>query len=635
MSGVNKEISSTQRQLKDVERLLKMDPGNTELLRQKYELLNKSIESTEKKLDGLKEAEQQVQEQFARGDISEEQYNALKREIIETEAKLGQLRTEAQKTDSAIKGIDEKPVEEVEEAADDAKKALKNAGQEASNFGDYLKAGAIIEGAKGIASALKETAEETKEFQKIMASLEISSEKAGYSAQQTAESYRELYGYIADDQTTATTLANLQKLNLSQEELTRLMKGTIGAWAEYGDSIPIDGLAEAINETVKVGQVTGTFADVLNWAGTSEDAFNEKLEAAGSEAERVNLVMEELANQGLIDSAEAWKENNKALYESNVAAADLQQQMALLGELIQPILTEITEKVIQVLTWFNGLDSETQMFILTIIGLVAVMGPLISVFEKFSSLISFITAHPIVLLIAAIVALVALIAAKGDEIQQILKKVDDFLENVFEKDWREIFGSGLGTILNNFFANFKNIWESVKSISNGLINFIRGVFTGDWERAWSGVKEIFVGIFKGIYAAASIPINGIVTMLNGLIDGANWVIKQLNKISFENPFTGKEIGINIPQIGNIPFFANGGVLSKGSAIVGDAGPELLTMMGNKAIVEPLTKQTTNTTNLGGINMVIYGAPGQDVNELADLVSEKINAQVERKGAAFS
>lgn len=135
-----------------------------------------------------------------------------------------------------------------------------------------------------------------------MGSLEVSSQNAGYTAEQTAESYRTLYGVLADDQTAATTTANLQALGLSQEELSTVIEGTIGAWATYGDSIPIDGLAESINETVKTSTVTGTFADMLNWAGTSEDAFNEKLAACGSESERVNLVMQEMANQGLVDA---------------------------------------------------------------------------------------------------------------------------------------------------------------------------------------------------------------------------------------------------------------------------------------------------------------------------------------------
>mgnify|MGYP000677139777 CR=1 FL=1 len=81
-----------------------------------------------------------------------------------------------------------------------------------------------------------------------MASLEASSGLAGYSAEQTEEIYEKLFGVLGDDQTAATTTANLQALGLEQNELTELVNGTIGAWAKYGDSIPIDGLAESINE---------------------------------------------------------------------------------------------------------------------------------------------------------------------------------------------------------------------------------------------------------------------------------------------------------------------------------------------------------------------------------------------------
>ncbi len=88
LSDVNGQIRSTQSQLKDVERLLKLDPKNTELLRQKQELLTKSIGETKEKLDVLQKTEKYVQQQFKEGKVSEEQYNALKREIVSTEMSL-------------------------------------------------------------------------------------------------------------------------------------------------------------------------------------------------------------------------------------------------------------------------------------------------------------------------------------------------------------------------------------------------------------------------------------------------------------------------------------------------------------------------------------------------------------------
>ncbi len=106
-----------------------------------------------------------------------------------------------------------------------------------------------------------------------MASLEVSSERAGYSAEETAETYKTLYGVLGDDQTAATTTANLQAIGLEQDKLTELTNAAIGAWATYGDSIPIDGLAESINETIQAGTVTGNFADVLNWASLEGETF--------------------------------------------------------------------------------------------------------------------------------------------------------------------------------------------------------------------------------------------------------------------------------------------------------------------------------------------------------------------------
>lgn len=650
LSGVNKEIRETSSELRDVERLLKLDPQNTELLRQQYELLSRQIDQTEKKLDALREAEKDVQQQMQQGKVSEDQYNALKREIIATESSLRDLKGRAGDAERALNGIDEKPVEDVERAADDARDALKkidekqvkeveraadsasdaleDAGKSASNFGDYLKANAVTEGAKALVSAVKDLATETKEYSKIMGTLETSSEKAGYSAEQTNVIYERLYQVLGDEQTAATTTANLQAIGLSQKDLITITRQTIGAWAQYGDSIPIDGLAESINETIKAGQVTGTFADVLNWAGTSEDEFNAKLEEAGSAAERANLVMQEMSNQGLQQASDEWVKNNEALVENNQAQAELQEQMAELGEKVLPILTDITSMVSGMLTWFNNLDPQMQSFIAVVVLLIAAIGPATVAIQGMQAAIAAVSANPAILatagIIAAVVLLVAAIAAYGDEIQAYLQKLDDFLQNIFAKDWKEVFGPIIGEALNMFFANVKNIWDSVKLILDGIIDFIRGVFTGDWERAWNGIVQIFAGIFKGLEASAKAPINAVIGLVNGAISGINGLINGINKLP----------GVDIPTLGKIPYLAKGGVLLSGSAIVGEAGPEILTMSGNRAVVQPLTNQYTSNTSMGGVVLNIYGAPGQDVRELADIIENELAGRIERREAAY-
>lgn len=295
--------------------------------------------------------------------------------ISQKRSELNQAKTALNTYKSSLDDVEQKLKSGAAKTEDYTNK-LDSFGNKAKGIGDKLSG--VSKAAVGIVGAAAATVPATEEYRKIMGSLEISSEKAGYSAEQTAQSYKTLYGVLSDDQTAATTTANLQALGLSQENLTTMINGTIGAWATYGDSIPIDSLAEAINETVKTGVVTGTFADMLNWAGTSEDAFNEKLAACSSESERANLIMQEMASQGLTQAGLKWQENNKNLVKGNQATADLQAATAELAETIAPIITQITQIVAGLVEKFNALPPGTQQVIAGFLLLIATAGPLIS-----------------------------------------------------------------------------------------------------------------------------------------------------------------------------------------------------------------------------------------------------------------
>lgn len=347
-----------------------------------------------------------------------------------------------------------KGLEEVEEKlksgaarTEDYQKKLESFGNKAKDAGDKISG--VSTAAAGLIGAVAATVPATEEYRKIMGSLEVSSEKAGYSADQTAESYRTLYGVLSDDQTAATTTANLQALGLSQQDLTTMINGTIGAWATYGDSIPIDGLAEAINETVKTGVVTGTFADMLNWAGTSEDAFNEKLAACSSESERANLIMQEMADQGLTQAGEKWQENNKNLVEGNKATADLQAATAEMAETISPIITQVTQIVAGLVEKFNALPPGAQQVILGFIMLVAAASPLITGIGNISLGVKALTpllsglwgimkANPIGTVVTVIGLLVAAFVTAYEKCEWFRDGVDAILDGISDAiDWLE------------------------------------------------------------------------------------------------------------------------------------------------------------------------------------------------------
>ena len=336
----------------------------------------------------------------------------------------------------------------------------------AKNVSDNLSG--VSTAAAGVLAGAAAMVPATEEYRKIMGSLEVSSELAGYTAEQTKEIYEQLFGVLGDDQSAATTTANLQAWGLTQEQLREITNGTIGAWAKYGDSIPIDGLAEAINETVKAGKVTGTFADVLNWAGTSEDGFNEKLALCKTESERANLVMQELANQGLTQAGEKWQENNKNLVDGNKASAEMKEQTAELAETIAPLVTEVTGFLAGLLEGFNNLPGGVQIAIGVIIALVASLSAVFSVIGTVSSGISALTtllgpvtagtlgfnaawlACPITWVILAIVALIATFVTLYNkcewfrngvnkifgDIKEFFKGIKAWFVDVFDFEWK-------------------------------------------------------------------------------------------------------------------------------------------------------------------------------------------------------
>lgn len=856
LSGVNKEIGTTQRDLKDVERLLKLDPKNTELLRQRFELLGKEVKKTEEKLDTLKTAEKQVQQQVKEGKVSIDQYNDFKREIAETEQQLDRLKEAAKASNPVLQEVGQyaKSIAEGTEKMAGALDKIKGAASIASGATIAAGAGAVkqisdIDSAVGSFIAQTGMAKEYSDYWRDAMSRiyknnygddyeDISSAMAEINKQlkivdsgemvslaEDAFALRDTFGYdipesiravkalIQNFGITGSDAFNLiatgaqngldysgelldsiseysvqfGKVGLDANDMFQIMQSgaDAGAWNldKVGDAIKefsiriIDGSDTTVGGLSAIGYSAGVSAQEINetteeienlekqlqYATLEQQGFNDKtseltrlknadkitkytkeLEAAKSklaaltgETDSSGKSMDELikkfgeggpsAKEAFLEVVSAidqiedpiqknavgvnlfgtmWEDLGEnvvgelaGISEGAYSAGDalgsikdakydnLQSKIETIGrdietniiipivEQLMPTIEGAVDKVSGFIEGFSEMSDEQKEMALVIAGVIVALPFLISMLSTVltvigtvstgialftgaatsgsaaatglsvalkgvSSICSFIAANPIVLLIAAIVGLVVLLATKGDEIQACMQRVDDFLQNIFAKDWTEVFGPVIGDSLNAFFATVKSIWDSVKKIFDGIIDFVRGVFTGDWERAWNGVKEIFSGVFGGLVSIAKIPLNGIIGAINGGISGINTMISGLNGIKVDIPdwvpgLGGKSFGFNIPEIGKIPYLAKGGILSRGSAVVGEAGPELLTVSGNSAKVEPLTNATTNNSYLGGVNMYIYGAPGQSVDELAEKISEKINNMTERDRTVFA
>ena len=615
LAGTNKEIKSTQSQLKDVEKLLKLDPTNTTLLEQKQRLLADAVGETRSKLDTLKEAEKQVQTQFQKGEVSQQQYDALQREISATEQSLKSLESQAGQSKSAM-----------EKLADAANKVKSGADNIASSAGKIQQAFApATAAAAGLAGAVIATVPATEELREDLSKLDASAKDNKVSVDAARDAWRAFAVQSGETDSAVEATANLLQAGFTESNLQKAVEGLAGAAQRFPDTLKIESLADSLQETLATGSATGQFGELLDRLGIGAENFSAQLAECKTEAEAQNLALQTLANAGLNESYNAWKQNNEEMLANKEANLAMQESLAELAEIVLPYITMVIEKVTELIDWFTGLDSETQILIATIIGFVAAISPVAGAISGISSAISFLIANPIVALVAAIVALVVLIATKGDEIQAILQKLDDWLQGVFATDWTELFGPILGETLNFFFATVKNIWDSVKQIFDGVIDFIRGVFTGDWERAWNGVVEIFSGLMGMLETVAKAPINGVIWLLNTAISAINDLIAGLNSISFKLPdwLGGGSFGINIPSIPRIPYLAKGGMLEDGMAVVGEAGPELLTVGNGRAVVQPLPGNTGKIESLlGSIDSRIGGQ-----GELTIVVPVSLNGRI--------
>lgn len=248
LSNINQQIKTLGSEMKAVTSAFDAGDKSEEALAAQTGVLTRQIEAQEQKLAQLQKGLAASAEKYGENDTKTLRWaqavNDATAELNSLKAKLSQASGE---------------MDDLEQETDDAADALKEAESAGSGFGETLKGailgGGIVSGIQALVGGVKDLVESTTEYRKIQASLEVSSQRAGYSAEETAATYGQLYGVLGDDQTAATATANLQAIGLEQEQLTQLTNAAIGAWASYGDSIPIDGLAEAINETAKVGLV--------------------------------------------------------------------------------------------------------------------------------------------------------------------------------------------------------------------------------------------------------------------------------------------------------------------------------------------------------------------------------------------
>jgi len=221
-----------------------------------------------------------------------------------------------------------------------------------------------------LTAAMVKLGKSAQEVQKGFAKLNTSFMNMGASTEQATQTYKELFSFLGDHDRAIEAAQNLAAITTEEEKLAEWTNALQGAFATFGDSLPIEGLAEAANETIKVGKVTGVMADALNWAGVSEDAFNASLAQTTSLEEREALVRSTL-NGLYSNSAKLYEVNNQATKRYNESQANLNLALAQASAYTTPFLTSINNLGATLLTVLGPALSAVATYLTAFIELIA------------------------------------------------------------------------------------------------------------------------------------------------------------------------------------------------------------------------------------------------------------------------
>ena len=376
-----------------------------------------------------------------------------------------------------------------------------------------------------------------------MAKLDTAFVASGHSSEAAKQTYSDLNAVLGDSGQATEAAQHLAKLTKSEQELQTWTDICTGVYATFGESLPIEGLTEAANETAKTGVLTGGLTDALNWAGIGEEKFQEKLDACSGEQERQKLIMDTL-NKTYSKASEQYKENNKDVMEANKAQEKLTDAFAEFGRVGEPILTAIKEKIAEmvsaavphleafvnkvkdIIQWVKENGETVHTWVGIIIGASAAIGTFLLILNwgtimtaaanavkvvrtAILGMNAAMLANPVGLVVAAIVGLVAAFIYLWNNVEgfrkfwietwNTIKKVAsaawDWVKKTFSDAWnwcKKVWNAAPGF--------FKGIWNGIKSIFSS----VKSWFSDKFKAAWNGIKSIWNGaksFFRGIWSS--------------------------------------------------------------------------------------------------------------------------------------
>ena len=496
----------------------------------------------------------------------------LKVAMNESTATMNKLQQEINKNEDALRkmgaagGTAASGINEASNAAQSGvgkmakfEAAIEKASNTAKKMSDKLKP--LSKAAAGMGAAMIATVPATQELRMDLSYLTANADRVGVSLKNQNAAFDQFNAMTGETDSSVEALSNLFESGFDNNNLEAAVNAVSGAYAQFPDTMKIEGLADGIQETLATGSAVGQFGEYLDRVGIGADNFSTQLASCTSEAEKQNLVLDALAKGGANDALKSWQDNNKELSAYNKAMGGFQKAMAGVAEALLPVITPIIEAVTKLINLFTNLPKPVQTAIVGIVGGFALLAPVLSMIGQMSiglgavktafgsltsiiskgagvigkvitsagtvikavisgigtaatKLFSLIMAHPVIAIITAIVAAVVLLYNKCEWFRNAVNAI---IEKI--KGYWEAFKNKVSSIVTAIISFFTNLVGAVKTkatqIKNAIVNGINSAvsfITSLPGKALKWGKDFIGGFIKGITS----KISGLIDKIKGI-----------------------------------------------------------------------------------------------------------------------
>lgn len=512
----------------------------------------------------------------------------LKVAMNESTATMNKLQQEINKNEDALRkmgaagGTAASGINEASNAAQSGvgkmakfEAAIQKASNTAKKMSDKLKP--LSKAAAGMGAAMVATVPATQELRMDLSYLTANADRVGVSLKNQNAAFDQFNSMTGETDSSVEALSNLFESGFDNNNLEAAVNAVSGAYAQFPDTMKIEGLADGIQETLATGSAVGQFGEYLDRVGIGADNFSAQLANCTSEAEKQNLVLDALAKGGANDALKSWQDNNKELSAYNKAMGGFQKAMAGVAEALLPVITPIIEAVTKLINLFTNLPKPVQTAIVGMVGGFTLLAPALSMIGQMSNGLNVLktvfgsaasgTTKSAGIISKVITGLKTVVVGALKGVQTVLKGLFTVIKANPVMAIITIVIGGVTLLyskcewfrnaVNSIITKIKGYWDSFKNKVSSVVNSIKSFFTNLVSGVKTKASQIKNAIVNGINSAVSFIISlpgkawewgkdfiggfikGITSKISGLIDKIKGIGSKIRSfLHFSRPDEG-------------------------------------------------------------------------------------------------